>query len=388
MSWFKNLRTVVKLLLAFGVMAVLTGIVGYKGVAAAGDIDAMLEKLYDKDLMGISAIQNANVTRLQIAYHVRYAMGIKDRAQKQQLAADVTKGFGDLDEGLVPIDKTLETDEGKALLAKIRETVPQYKKMCEEAMALTIDGKDDEAAATLKNGQSLVEGLPAEFKALVEAKEKAGKKAYDESAMLYSKTQTMLYTIIGVGIVFCVGIGYFISQLIAKPLLATVGVLEKVAEGDLTAQLDLDTHDEVGRMAVALNRATESIRATLAEVRTSADNMSSSAQQLAAASEQLASGAQEQASSLEETSATMEEITSTIKQNADNAKQANQVANGSRDAAEKGGQVVTDAHGGKAARKPLVRQAAAGAGSASAAVSHGDGAAHDQKEQAHAFEDF
>ena len=92
MSWFKNLRTVVKLLLAFGVMAVLTGIVGYKGVAAAGDIDAMLEKLYDKDLMGISAIQNANVTRLQIAYHVRYAMGIKDRAQKQQLAADVTKG--------------------------------------------------------------------------------------------------------------------------------------------------------------------------------------------------------------------------------------------------------------------------------------------------------
>jgi methyl-accepting chemotaxis protein len=73
--------------------------------------------------------------------------------------------------------------------------------------------------------------------------------------------------------------------------------------------------------------------------------MSNSAQQLAAASEQLASGAQEQASSLEETSATMEEITSTIKQNADNAKQANQVANGSRDAAEKGGQVVTEAVG-------------------------------------------
>jgi methyl-accepting chemotaxis protein len=120
-------------------------------------------------------------------------------------------------------------------------------------------------------------------------------------------------------------------------------VLEKVADGDLTAQLDLDTEDEVGKMADALNRATEAIRATLTDVRKSADNMSTSAQQLAAASEELASGAQEQASSLEETSATMEEITSTIKHNADNAKQANQVANGSRDAAEKGGQVVSEA---------------------------------------------
>jgi len=345
MNWFKNLRTVVKLLLAFALMAVLTGVVGYKGVAAAGDTDAMLEKLYDKELMGISAIQNANVTRLQIAYYVRYAMGTKDKEQKQQLAANVAKSFADLDEALVPIDKTLETDEGKALLAKIRETVPQYKKMCEDSLALTIDGKDDEAAATLRNGQSLVEGLPAEFRALVEAKEKAGKKAYDDSGALYSKTRNMLFAIIGVGIVFCLGIGYFIAQLISKPLLATVGVLEKVAEGDLTVQLGLHTEDEVGKMAAALNRATGAVRATLTDVRKSADDMSNSAQQLAAASEELASGAQEQASSLQETSATMEEITSTIKQNADNAKQANQVANGSRDTAEKGGQVVSEAVG-------------------------------------------
>ncbi len=345
MNWFRNLRTVVKLLLAFGLMAVLTAVVGYKGVVAAGDLNTMLAGLYDRELMGISAIQNANVTRLQIAYWVRYAMGIKDKAKKQQLAASVAKGFDDLDEALVPIDKTLDTDEGKALLAKIRETVPLYKKMCEESVALTIDGKDDEAAETLRSGQSLVEQMPAQFKSLVEAKERAGKKAYDASAAAYASLRTTLFTIIGVGILFCVGVGYFIAQLIAKPLLATVGVLEKVAEGDLTAQLDLDTEDEVGKMAVALNRATEAIRATLADVRKSADNMSTSAQQLASASEELASGAQEQASSLEETSATMEEITSTIKHNADNAKQANQVANGSRDAAEKGGQVVAEAVG-------------------------------------------
>jgi methyl-accepting chemotaxis protein-1 (serine sensor receptor) len=39
----------------------------------------------------------------------------------------------------------------------------------------------------------------------------------------------------------------------------------------------------------------------------------------------------------------MEQMTSTVKQNADNARQANQLANAARDEAEKGGQVVTQA---------------------------------------------
>ena len=69
--------------------------------------------------------------------------------------------------------------------------------------------------------------------------------------------------------------------------------------------------------------------------------MSTAVQQLATASEQLSSGAQEQASALEETAASLEEITGTVKQNADNARQANQLAVGSRDIAEKGGQVVS-----------------------------------------------
>ena len=119
--------------------------------------------------------------------------------------------------------------------------------------------------------------------------------------------------------------------------------LEKVAEGDLTATLDVHTEDEVGRMASALNNALEKLRSTLQEVNEGAMNASSSSQQLAAATEAIASGAQEQAASLEETSASLEEITATVRQSADNARQASQLASGSRDEAEKGQEVVANA---------------------------------------------
>jgi methyl-accepting chemotaxis protein len=343
--WFKNLRTVTKLVLAFGLMAVITGVIGYKGVTAAADIDAMLNSMYNRDLLGIAAVQRGNVIRLTIARDLRNALIYKDKARKEEMASSVSKSFNDLDESLTQIDKTVVSEDSKARMAKARELIPEYKKSVDGVLVLSLAGKNDEAAESLDKAQEIGNQVSAVFNALVEHKEKGSKQFYDDATVLYSSTRTLLIWMIVAAVALCMGIGYFIARLISKPLLATVGVLEKVAEGDMTARLELDTTDEVGQMAAALNRATEAIRLTLADVRTSADNMSNSAQQLAAASEELASGAQEQASALEETSASLEEITSTIKQNADNAKQANQVANGSRDAAEKGGQVVGEAVG-------------------------------------------
>ncbi len=78
MSWFKNLGTVVKLVLAFGLMAALTAVVGYKGLGAAGDIDAMLNSMYDKELVGIVEIQKANILRVTISRDTRSAMMPRD----------------------------------------------------------------------------------------------------------------------------------------------------------------------------------------------------------------------------------------------------------------------------------------------------------------------
>jgi methyl-accepting chemotaxis protein len=62
--------------------------------------------------------------------------------------------------------------------------------------------------------------------------------------------------------------------------------------------------------------------------------------QLSSAVDELSRGTQEQASGLEETSASLGEITAMVRQNADSARQARQLATGSRETAERGGGVV------------------------------------------------
>ena len=151
--------------------------------------------------------------------------------------------------------------------------------------------------------------------------------------------------VIAVGFVVSFGASVVLSRSIVNPLRETVGLLKDIAEGegDLTRRLQVDRQDEVGELARWFNVFMEKLHEIIGQTKGTAVHVASASHQLWAASEKLSAGAQEHVSSLEETAASLEELSATVKQNADNAREANQLAIGSRDTAEKGGQVVTTA---------------------------------------------
>jgi len=143
------------------------------------------------------------------------------------------------------------------------------------------------------------------------------------------------------------GVGTFwvVRRVITRPSSRMIALAKDLAEGegDLTKRLDVQSRDEIGEMAYWFNTFLDKIHNLIGQVKVAAVQVASASQQLSSAASQLSDGSQEQASSLEETAASLEQITVTVKQTADNARRANQLAAGSRDAADKGGQVVTSA---------------------------------------------
>ena len=343
MSWFKNLNTMTKLMLGFGALALLLGVVGYQGVTGMEKIDLMLSKLYEKDMLGLSAIKDVATSVAMIGRQTRGAVIAVDMAAMQREKDKVEALFGQVDEAMTRADQTFVTEKGKALVAQLRQSVPEYRSICAETIRVAMTNDKAAAVAVLGKAAPVGDRINAVVKEATTTKEAFGKQAYEDSTRVYEQSRTVMIAVILIAAVFALGLGYFIGRLIAAPLGQSVEVLESVAGGDLTRSLDVQTKDEVGRMANALNTAVEGMRDALTEVRGSADSLASSSQQLASSSEELASGAQEQAAGLEETSASLQELTASVKQNADSAKQANQLASAARDTAEKGGQVVSSA---------------------------------------------
>jgi methyl-accepting chemotaxis protein len=119
-----------------------------------------------------------------------------------------------------------------------------------------------------------------------------------------------------------------------------VGML---AEGDLTPRITADYQGMFAKLKTDANSMAERISATISEIKQSAREVTNASAEISTSTTDLSQRTEEQAASLEQTSASMEEISATVKKNAENAQQANQSAAGTRDVADRGGQVVAKA---------------------------------------------
>ena len=113
-----------------------------------------------------------------------------------------------------------------------------------------------------------------------------------------------------------------------------------IAQGDLRQQIATDGNDEITHLLRQMSAMQGNLRQLISKVITGADSIASAASQVASGTLDLSGRTEQQASSLEQTAAATEELNSTVKLNAENAGQANHMAQEASEVAVKGGNVV------------------------------------------------
>jgi methyl-accepting chemotaxis protein len=82
-----------------------------------------------------------------------------------------------------------------------------------------------------------------------------------------------------------------VARRIVRPLSHVSEALDNMARGDLTTKVVVESRDEVGHMAVALNSATSSLSDTIRNIESSLAELDSASRELTGTSDQLASDA-------------------------------------------------------------------------------------------------
>lgn len=150
---------------------------------------------------------------------------------------------------------------------------------------------------------------------------------YEKKLMgMISKTRRAIILAVVVGIGLFILINTYITRSITNGLRKGVDFAQRVANGDLTTTIDMDQKDEVGELALALNKMVRNLRGVVQDVQSGSDGIASASQQVSSSSQQLSQGSSEQASSVEEVSSSMEEMTGNIQQNSDNSSQTEKIA--------------------------------------------------------------
>ena len=177
------------------------------------------------------------------------------------------------------------------------------------------------------------------------------------------------------GILLAGFLAFRITRGITRPLRQAVELADRLAIGDLPAEIAVKGRDETSQLLTSMNKMLDSMRTIAAmareiaqgnltveirqrsdrdeliqalgamvgglqgmvgELQGTAGKVTGGASQVADSSQALSQGATEQASSLEEISSSMAQMGSQTRQNAENATQANQLSAQTRTAAENG----------------------------------------------------
>ena len=131
-----------------------------------------------------------------------------------------------------------------------------------------------------------------------------------------------------------------VARTLVRQLNEAVRVAETVAAGDLTSTIEVDVHDETGKLLQALKHMNSSLVRIVSEARGATDNIAATSVHIAQGNGALSERTEQQAHTLVETASSMGTLTGTAKQNAANAAQANELAGFAAGVATQGGAVV------------------------------------------------
>ena len=293
MRWFVNRKTATKLLLGFGLMAILIGLVGFQGVRSLARVDGLVDELYEKHALGAAHLLQAQTALVSLSRSFSNAMIADEAADIAARLEDSTRSTDRFRAELRAYQERLVRDDVKiraaALVNSFEAMVADAKRFEDVVRA----NRDDEALVELARLRSVVDALETEVGALVADKLGYMKQIAGVVDGTVDGTRSFILALVLGSILAAAAIGSVLARMISKPLVRTVRVLASVAQKDLTSELDIDAQDEVGQMAASLDQALHSLRAALRSFGENSQTLASSSAELTGVSQQLAASAEE-----------------------------------------------------------------------------------------------
>ena len=220
----------------------------------------------------------------------------------------------------------------KVALPEIREAVQQGSDRDTVAAVLTLTNRVRPQETKMR--QKVLE--------LVLLQRRLTDEANAEVARLERQTQLVSVVLVVFALALGGAIGWGITSSVTQPIGRAVVVAERIADGDLSSEIEVRIHDETGRLLEAIRSMQERLRSLVGGIRQAADSIEMASSEVAMGNQDLSQRTEQAASNLQQTALSMDQLTNIVMRSAESAKQANQLALTAANVAARGGTVVAE----------------------------------------------
>ncbi len=340
-----NLRVGLRLGLGFGLLLLLVLGMGVFAVSRVDRVQASVSELADRRLPGTQQLAGINEALNQMRRaELQLMLGGGDKAFAEE-SGRIAKQWELMPKLVTGYDATIDAPAQHELFAQLTGAVDGYKATQAALLALVRDSKAEEALAYLRGDSRKAFRATTDLMAqLNETNDQSVSRANTDAAQSYRAVLWGIWLMVAVALALGAAIAFILTRSLTVPLGLAAATADRIADGDLTAQLHARHSargDELGDLLRSLARMQEALNLSVGAVKQSADSIATASSEVSSGGHDLSARTEQAASNLEETSAAMQQVTDTVRLSADAARQAHELADVASGVAVRGGAAVS-----------------------------------------------
>lgn len=324
MKIFNNLKIAQKLIFTFVLVSLFVLVVGFIGISSMNKINNNSSAMYDRNLSNINNIRALRENQTVINGDLLLLVYDKDRSKLDSLEKEISKLKDENAELMSQYKNTVENDDDRKMADEVDKLMTNYRNIREEIIKLVDDNNYDEALTYLPKLSEASSQMFTNTDKLIDHNLQQAENTNANNKLVYRNSIITVSIIIIVCLFISILLGLLIASKISKQIKQLLKFAEALQEGDLTKKIYVNSKDEIGCLANALNNARESIASLISQIINSTSDMSASSEELSATTEeisanmesvnestdQITQGIQDLSAITEEVNASTEEITS------------------------------------------------------------------------------
>ncbi|MDF3920538.1 methyl-accepting chemotaxis protein [Salinicola sp. LHM] len=339
----KNLSVRRSLTLALVVLVAMIGAISGVGFYSNSTSSDVIDELSEINIEQTNTLNRTQVNLLGVRIMLEKAAALSRQSEDKNALAMQQRAQEALDRAMqryaefqrVPTGEDSRRDPYvDAINAAYTELVPQT------LQPLLANSDPDEIRREEQRLDDNFAAFDEASRAFVRYVEERGDELIADDAQSTLIVEIVSITLLLLALVAALLVRIAMIRTVVNPLQEAVDHFDRIANGDLTAEIENRGTNEIGRLFGALKNMQVKLSELVLSLRNSSDSVFTGAGEIASGSQNLSTRTEEQASALQETASSMEQMASTVRQNTDSAIEADRLSSGASQAAETGGKEV------------------------------------------------
>ena len=254
---FKNITIGVRLMTGFVLVAAISIVVGLIGMSNTSKINDMAAAMYQRELLGLFHVQEANVDLIYIGRAQSNFLLATSQEEREKRLAFLNKSVISLKENLNKAEPLFGRTKGKEIYAKFNNVWNEYEKEMRQALSLAggnqREERYDQLSKLLIQVREKADVLDDLLSDLNNLKIERARINAGEAVTVYQEGRNLNMALMGLALLLSVGFGIFSTRDIKREIGGEPGhaaeIARKVAAGDLVVDFSVKAGDTSSMMA-------------------------------------------------------------------------------------------------------------------------------------------